>query len=98
MRRAALSIMSNIAEGFSRYSMKDSKQFFVVARGSLAELRSQVYVALDQQYLIGQDAQNIQEQIETTGKLLSGLIRSTRRRLHDGISDEVSGIREPFNY
>jgi len=98
MRRAAISVMSNIAEGFSRYSVKDSKHFFVVARGSLAELRSQLYVARDQRYLVGQDAQEIQGQIETTGKLLSGLIRSARKRLQAGISDELSETREPFNH
>ena len=81
VRRAATSVMSNIAEGFSRYSFKDSKQFFVVARGSLAELRSHAYVALDQRYVVKEEAEAIQAQVELVGKLVSGLIRNARRQL-----------------
>ncbi len=47
MQRAAVSIMSNIAEGFERGSQKEFYHFLSISRGSCAELRSQLYVALD---------------------------------------------------
>ena len=54
LRRASVSIMSNIAEGFSRRSTNEFTQFLFIAKGSAAEAQSQLYIALDQGY-IGQD-------------------------------------------
>ena len=51
MRRAAVSIMSNIAEGFERGGNQDFAQYLYVAKGSCGEVRSQIYVALDQKYV-----------------------------------------------
>jgi four helix bundle protein len=51
IRRAALSVMSNIAEGFERRSRPDFARFLVMAKGSCGEVRAQLLVALDQQYL-----------------------------------------------
>ncbi|MBK1630456.1 four helix bundle protein [Thiohalocapsa halophila] len=51
VRRAAVSIMSNIAEGHERYSRTEFKRFLSIARGSAAEVRSQLYVALDLSYV-----------------------------------------------
>ncbi|WP_295878849.1 four helix bundle protein [uncultured Thiohalocapsa sp.] len=51
IRRAAISVMSNIAEGFERYSNAELKRFLAIARGSAAEVRSQVYVAFDLGYI-----------------------------------------------
>ena len=51
IRRAALSVMNNIAEGFERGSNKDFAKFLFIARGSAGEVRSMLYIALDQQYL-----------------------------------------------
>src|SRR4030042_4721924 len=51
IRRAALSIMLNIAEGFARKTSREFLQFLVVAHGSAAEVQSALYVALDQSYL-----------------------------------------------
>ena len=89
IRRAAVSVMSNIAEGFSRYTFKDSKQFYVTARGSLAELRSQLHVASDLKYLGEVNGQAVQTQLEVTGKLLSGLIRNSQRRLEIVTTDRT---------
>ncbi|MEK7089656.1 MAG: four helix bundle protein [Patescibacteria group bacterium] len=47
MRRAAVSIVSNIAEGFERWSNKEFIQFLYIAKGSVGELRAQLYVAYD---------------------------------------------------
>ncbi len=51
IRRAAVSIMSNIAEGFNRGGNKELIQYLAIAKGSTAEVQSQLYVALDQQYI-----------------------------------------------
>jgi four helix bundle protein len=51
IQRAAVSIMSNIAEGYERGSNKEFSQFLFIARGSAGEVRSLLYVALDQKYI-----------------------------------------------
>ena len=51
IRRAAISVMSNIAEGFERYSRQEFKQFLSVARGSVAEVRSQLHLAYGLHYI-----------------------------------------------
>jgi len=81
MRRASVSVMANLAEGFSRYSLKVSKVFFVTSRSSLEELRSHSYVALDQGYLAEEDVSVMRRQMEIVGKLVSGLIRNSRVQL-----------------
>ena len=53
IRRAAISIMNNIAEGFERGTNKDFAKYIFIARGSAGEVRSMLYVALDQEYLTG---------------------------------------------
>ncbi|MFQ5794302.1 MAG: four helix bundle protein [Candidatus Bipolaricaulia bacterium] len=59
IRRAAISIPSNIAEGFSRHSNKEFIQFLFVAKGSAAEVQSQRYTALDQGYISQEEFDNI---------------------------------------
>lgn len=78
MRRAAVSVSSNIAEGFGRASLKEKTQFFTVARGSVLELQSQLFIASDLKFLSNQDQIFIVEQAEVAGKLLNGLIRKTK--------------------
>src|SRR6185295_18496969 len=51
IRRASVSILSNIAEGFERGGDKEFSQFLIIAKGSCGEVRAQLYVALDQGYL-----------------------------------------------
>ena len=61
IQRAAVSIMSNIAEGFERAGRAEFHQFLVIAKGSCAEVRSQVYVALDAGYISKAEFDRIQE-------------------------------------
>ncbi len=62
IQRAAVSVMNNIAEGFERGSNKDFAKFLFIARGSVGEVRSMLYLALDQKYITEQqfeDASNL---------------------------------------
>lgn len=74
IRRSAVSIPSNIAEGSGRYSRKESLHFYYIARGSLYELETQLYVALDQNYLKEDQFSEAKSLTESTKKLLNGLI------------------------
>ena len=73
MRRAVVSITSNIAEGFSRNTIKDKYQFYTMALGSLLELQSQLLISKDLNYLGEQYFYQISEQIILVRKLLLGL-------------------------
>ena len=75
LRRAAVSITSNIAEGFSRNTNKDKCQFYALASGSLSELQSQLLIAKDLKYLDQQTFNLIAQQSIIVRKLLSGLKR-----------------------
>ena len=73
MRRAAVSVTSNIAEGMTRYSAKDKIHFLEISFGSLMELMSQLEVAIDEEYISEEEFHNIETLIAETGRLLSGL-------------------------
>jgi four helix bundle protein len=80
MRRAVLSIMSNIAEGFERGSISEFHQFIVIAKGSCAELRSQLYVTLDAGYITQAEFDRIYSQALEVSKLLGGLKSALKKR------------------
>lgn len=80
MRRAAVSITSNLAEGFSRQSYKDKIQFYSIALGSLTELQSQFLVAKDIDYLERVDFELLENQSILAHKLINGLIKSSKSR------------------
>ena len=75
MRRAAVSITSNIAEGFSRNSNKEKCQFYLISQGSLTELQNQLLIARDVNYLKENDFQKIAKQTIIVNKLINGLKR-----------------------
>jgi four helix bundle protein len=85
MQRAAVSIMANIAEGFERGGNQEFVQFLYIAKGSCGEIRSQLYVALDQQYI----DQNIVENLKITLRRLSVMIKHLIDHL------KRSGMRGP---
>ena len=78
MRRAATSITSNIAEGFGRYSYKEKVRFYYLSRGSLIELKNQILIAKDINYLNEKDFKDLSEQANKTHALLQGLISKTK--------------------
>ena len=80
VQRAAVSIMSNIAEGFERRHLQEKLQFYNVARGSNAEVRSLTYVIEDNYSGMAVEARQIRELSIQSGRLLSGLIHSTESR------------------
>ena len=80
IRRASLSIMSNIAEGFERGGRSEFHQFLVIAKGSCAEVRSQAYAALDADYLGQEQFERIMRMTEEVGRLIGGLRAAVRRQ------------------
>ncbi len=78
IRRAVISITSNIAEGFSRQTYKDKIQFYSIAKSSLTEVQSQLLIAKDLNYINKQDFNDIASQAITTHKLLNGLIKKSK--------------------
>lgn len=73
IRKASVSIMSNIAEGFERGGRAEFHQFLVIAKGSCAELRSQLYVALDADYIDEKTFESLQGLGKETSRLVGGL-------------------------
>ena len=75
MRRASVSIMANIAEGFARKGSKEFGQFLFVAKASAAELQSHAYVALDQGYMGEPDFKELYDKLDHVSRMLSNLIK-----------------------
>lgn len=75
IQSAAVSIMSNIAEGFSRRSTKEFSQFLFIAKGSAAEVQSQLYVALDQGYISQEKFNKLYSKSDEVARLISGFIQ-----------------------
>ncbi|HWN09714.1 MAG TPA: four helix bundle protein [Pyrinomonadaceae bacterium] len=75
IRRASISILSNITEGFERGGDKEFLQFLAVAKGSCGEVRAQLYIALDQAYLTKTLFEELSENAAEIGRLISGLMK-----------------------
>jgi four helix bundle protein len=85
MQRAAVSIMSNIAEGFERGGNQEFVQYLYIAKGSCGEVRSQLYVALDQEYVNQKIADNLLILLKRLSVMIKHLIDHLKR----------SGMRGP---
>jgi len=83
LTRAAVSVMSNIAEGFERANLKEKGHFYNIARASNGEVRSLLYVVADVYPSHAEPALKTQHSTIKIGKLISGLIRSTAARSND---------------
>ena len=79
LRKCAVSIPSNIAEGFERWSRAELKRFLLIARGSCAELRTQIYIATDIGYIADATGTATREQAEEVSRLI-GLFHASLRR------------------
>lgn len=80
IQRAAVSIMSNLAEGFERGRPSEFHQFISVAKASCAELRSQLYVAYDAQYLQQDEFNRLMVKAMEVGQIIGGLRAAIERK------------------
>lgn len=79
IRRAAVSIMANIAEGFGRGGNKEFIQFLFVAKGSLAEVQSHLYVAIDQEYIDDKKFKAAYDKADEVARLINSFIQSIEK-------------------
>jgi len=84
LRRAAVSVTSNIAEGVSRYSYKDKIHFLEIAFGSLMEVMSQIEIATEMGYISADDMENIENQINKAAQLITSLQFSFMKKDENG--------------
>ena len=84
IQRAAVSMMSNIADGFERGGRGEFHQFLSTAKASCAEVRSQLYVALDAGYLDKASFDPLIQQAEEVARIVGGLRSSVQRQTADG--------------
>ncbi len=80
MRRAAVSVTSNLAEGFSRHSFSDKKHFYVMAQGSLTELQNQLIIVRDIALIAREEFDSVFSLSIMVHKLLTGLIKASGSR------------------
>jgi four helix bundle protein len=80
IRRAAVSVPSNIAEGQAHYSGREFRHFLRHARGSLGELETQILIALRRDYLSEPQANELLKRAAEVGRILNGLIASLKAR------------------
>ncbi len=81
IRRASISIMSNIAEGFNRGGNKEFTQFLFFAKGSTSEVQAQLYIALDAGYLNQSKFDELYDLAANTSRILGGFIRYLKARV-----------------
>ena len=78
IRRAAVSIMSNIAEGFDRYSTKEFINFLIISRASISEVQSDLFIAKDLKYINESEFQETYKYAKELAKQLNGFIKYLR--------------------
>jgi len=75
IRRAAVSVISNIAEGFSRQTDQEFVQFLHIAKGSTSEVQSQLYLGLDLDYINKEEFERLYDEADQVTRLISGFIK-----------------------
>ena len=80
IRRASVSVMNNTAEGFERGSNKDFVKFLFIARGSAGEVRSLLYIALDQEYITEEEFHKTYDISIKVSRIIWGLIKTLRSK------------------
>jgi four helix bundle protein len=86
LKRAAVSIMSNIAEGFERDNNKEFIYFLSISKGSCGEVQSLIYIALDQNYIDIDLFEKLSQSVREIAKLINGLIKYLK-------STDIRGLR-----
>ena len=81
IRRAGISIMSNIAEGFDRASKKEFVVFLNYAKGSNGEVRAQLDIAQSVQYITDEEYEELEEKLIINGKMISSMIRKMKEQI-----------------
>ena len=79
IQSAAVSVMSNIAEGFERAGNQEFCQFLYVAKGSCGEVRSQLYVAVDQKYISARELEELLNSLKRLSSMIGSLINYLKR-------------------
>ena len=82
LRQAAISVMANIAEGFEREGNKEFKQFLAMAKGSVGEVKAQLYVALDANLIDSTCFVKIMALADETARLLAGFLKYLKTSDH----------------
>ena len=77
IRRASISIPSNISEGFGRRTIKDKVHFYTMALGSLNEVLNQLLISKDLKYINEKDWRDLEERVIIIGKMLNGLVKKS---------------------
>jgi len=91
IRRASISIVSNIAEGFERDGDREFLQFLFVAKGSCGEVRAQLYLAYDRNYLSEEDFGDLSQKALQLSRVIAGLIKYLRQSQITGKKYKVVG-------
>lgn len=107
IRRAAVSILSNIAEGYERGGNQEFIQFLSIAKGSCGEVRCQLYVAMDQGYIVEEECKRLINELKKLSIMLSNFMTSLRRSPYKGakykmprpksMKEEMDEILKEFN-
>jgi len=97
IRRASVSVMSNIAEGFERNSNADLINFLCIAKGSCGEVRAQLTIAMDQHYIDKESHNTLDDLARHTSSMLSRLIDHIKKSPYKGTRyDRKSGVSKEF--
>jgi four helix bundle protein len=96
LRRAVISVPSNVAEGCGRNHFKDSTQFFFIARGSLYEVETQLIVSSDLGFLSEQEVETALSQVTRCKKLLNGFINYFQKQTNNDQPTTINEILEEY--
>jgi four helix bundle protein len=80
MRRAAVSVTANLAEGYGRFSYQENMQFCRQSRGSVYEIRDHLTTALDAEYITPEQCKKLDLEAISVVKLINGYVRATKQR------------------
>jgi four helix bundle protein len=88
IQRSCVSVMSNVAEGFGRGGNSEFIQFLFVAKGSLSEVKSQLYVGLDLNYIASSEFNKAYEMTEEISRLINSFIKSLKNAARKGLKTD----------